>query len=102
MQFITSWLSSNSSAWDLFGVAGQIMFASRFLVQWIATERAKRVTVPHAFWYLSVIGGIMALIYAIHLQKIALVMGQMAVPIYMRNIYLIWMGKKVEKAGLNG
>ncbi len=48
---------SNSSFWIAVGLVGQILFTSRFLVQWIASERARRSLVPAAFWWLSLGGG---------------------------------------------
>lgn len=98
MQELSAWLSANLSPWDLFGLAGQTMFMMRFIVQWIATERAGKVTVPDAFWYLSALGGAMVLVYAIHLHKIVFILGQMALPIYMRNIFLLWRNKDTSHA----
>lgn len=50
--------------WLVFGFLGQGIFFCRFLVQWLASEKAKRTVVPMAFWYLSIGGGLMILIYA--------------------------------------
>jgi len=44
--------------WRVLGLAGQALFFSRFLVQWVASERRKRSTVPPAFWWLSLGGGV--------------------------------------------
>ena len=49
--------------WVLFGLFGQLMFTGRFLVQWIASERARRSVVPVAFWYFSIAGGLVLLAY---------------------------------------
>ena len=48
--------------WIAIGFGGQLVFFSRFFVQWIASEKAKRSVVPLAFWYLSMVGGLLLLI----------------------------------------
>ncbi len=57
--------------WDALGFVGQAMFFSRFLVQWIASERAQRSYVPSAFWWLSLAGGSISLVYAIGIRTSA-------------------------------
>ena len=94
MQVLLQWLNANLSPWDIFGLFGQSMFMLRFFYQWIHSERAGKVVVPDIFWYFSLIGGTMVLIYAIHLQKIVFILSQAALPIYARNIYFIWRNKK--------
>ena len=100
MQDIHTWLAANITPWDLFGLFGQSMFMMRFFFQWIHSERAKKVVVPNIFWYFSAAGGLMVLIYAIHLHKLVFILGQVALPIYLRNIYLIWKNKKVPQNGV--
>ena len=51
--------------WIAIGFGGQALFASRFLVQWIATERRRQSVVPTVFWYLSLGGGLVLLSYAL-------------------------------------
>lgn len=76
--------------WVLFGLGGQLLFTARFLVQWIASERAGRSVVPLAFWYFSIGGGFVLLTYAIHRQDPVFILGQsMGVFIYARNLWLI-------------
>ena len=53
-------------AWQLFGFAGTLAFSSRFLVQWVASERAGESYVPVAFWYLSLLGSGILMAYGIH------------------------------------
>jgi lipid-A-disaccharide synthase-like uncharacterized protein len=77
-------------AWVAFGLAGQLLFTARFLVQWIASERARRSVVPVAFWYFSMGGGLMLLTYAIYRADPVFILGQlMGVVIYARNLWLI-------------
>jgi len=77
--------------WILFGFVAQLMFMMRFLVQWIASERARRSVMPVAFWFFSVVGGALLFIYAIHRQDPVFIAGQGAgLFIYLRNIWLIY------------
>lgn len=78
-------------AWLAVGFIAQLMFSMRFLVQWIASERAKRSIVPETFWYFSLLGGAMLLAYAIYRVDPVFILGQaMGLVIYARNIYFIW------------
>jgi lipid-A-disaccharide synthase-like uncharacterized protein len=71
------------------GFLGQAFFFSRFLVQWLASEKAKRSVIPMAFWYLSLAGGSILLIYAIHVGDPVFILGQSTGAfIYLRNVYL--------------
>nr|AIA84220.1 LAB_N [uncultured Chlamydia sp.] len=66
------------------------MFTARFLVQWIASERARDSIVPVAFWYFSLAGGVMLLSYAIYRADPVFILGQgLGVMIYLRNLWLI-------------
>ena len=77
--------------WLAFGIVAQLIFTARFLVQWIASERAGRSTVPVAFWILSIVGGMMTLVYGIERREAVIIMGQvLAVFIYIRNLMLIF------------
>lgn len=81
--------------WIVFGLAGQLMFTARFLVQWIASERAGRSIVPLAFWYFSIGGGVILLAYAIYRGDPVFILGQsLGVVIYSRNLWLIHREKK--------
>ena len=55
--FFTWFLTMN--IWKFVGLLGQMVFGSRFFVQWIATERMKRSVIPLAFWHLSLTGGVL-------------------------------------------
>ena len=75
--------------WLVLGLAAQAMFSGRFLVQWIATERKKRSTIPKAFWYLSMVGSLMLLAYAIHRRDPVFILGQsFGIVVYTRNLML--------------
>lgn len=79
--------------WDLwvaFGLAGQVIFGTRFIVQWIASERKRASHIPIVFWYLSLVGGIITTIYAIHKKDVVFTIGQGAgLIVYVRNLMLI-------------
>ena len=80
-----------SSPWVAFGFAAQFVFAMRFIVQWIASERRRRSYVPVVFWYLSICGGLMLLTYAIQRRDPVFMAGQsLGVFIYVRNLILIY------------
>ena len=73
-----------------FGLAGQLLFTGRFLVQWIASERARKSVIPLSFWYFSIGGGLILLSYAIYRKDPVFVLGQaLGVFIYVRNLWLI-------------
>ncbi|MDZ7768124.1 MAG: lipid-A-disaccharide synthase N-terminal domain-containing protein [Woeseiaceae bacterium] len=81
---------SSEHLWIAFGLLGQAFFFSRFLVQWIASEKAGESVFPMAFcWYLSLSGGMLLLIYAIYRQDPVFILGQSTGAfIYLRNIHL--------------
>ena len=81
---------SQEAVWIAVGFLGQAFFSARFLVQWLASERAKRSVVPIAFWFLSLGGGATLLAYAIYRADPVFIVGQGAgLFIYLRNLALI-------------
>jgi len=76
--------------WIAFGFAGQLLFSLRFLVQWVASEKKKESHIPLAFWYLSLSGSIILLIYAIQRRDPVFIVGQSTgFIVYIRNLMLI-------------
>jgi lipid-A-disaccharide synthase-like uncharacterized protein len=76
--------------WLAFGLIAQLFFTARFLVQWISSERAGRSVVPMAFWFFSMGGGLMTLVYGLVKREPVIILGQaLATIIYVRNIMLI-------------
>ena len=76
--------------WFVVGLVGQAVFFSRFVVQWIASERKGRSFVPLAFWWLSLAGSALLLAYAIHRKDPVFVLGQaFGWLVYTRNLVLI-------------
>ena len=81
----------------IIGFIGQALFASRFIVQWIYSEKKGESYIPLIFWYLSIFGGIGLLIYAISRKDPVIIMGQtFGIFIYLRNLFLIYR-KRNEK-----
>ena len=73
------------------GFLGQGIFASRFIVQWIHSEKKGESSIPIIFWYLSIFGGIGLLIYAIFREDPVIILGQsFGLFIYLRNLFLIY------------
>ena len=74
----------------LVGYVAQIFFAMRFVVQWIASERAGRSVVPMAFWWFSIGGGLLLLAYAVTRRDPVFIVGQaFGVFVYARNLYWV-------------
>jgi lipid-A-disaccharide synthase-like uncharacterized protein len=89
--------------WLVFGLLAQLVFAMRFIVQWISSERAGRSVVPFAFWVISIGGGLMTLLYGIVKREPVIIFGQgVATLIYIRNIMLIFRERDKDKAANSG
>jgi len=81
---------SSQTFWIALGFAGQALFSARFLIQWIASERAQKSVVPRLFWYFSIAGGATLLAYAVWRQDPVFIVGQaFGLIVYVRNILLI-------------
>lgn len=93
IEALAAFLGAQSRAelvWILVGLGGQLVFMARFLVQWIASERARRSVVPVAFWWLSIAGAAILLAYAIWRADPVFILGQsLGFFIYARNLWLI-------------
>jgi lipid-A-disaccharide synthase-like uncharacterized protein len=90
--FIAKFQASSSTdlIWVSVGLLGQLVFAARFIVQWIASERAGRSVVPVFFWYLSILGSVVVLSYGLHKLDPVIIVGQLpGVLVYSRNLWLI-------------
>ena len=79
------------------GFAGQGLFAMRFIVQWLTSEGQGRSVIPIAFWYFSIGGGAVLLLYAIWRQDPVIICGQgLGLFIYLRNLFLIHKSRKLS------
>lgn len=83
--------------WIAIGFLGQALFSARFLVQWIASERARKSIIPDMFWFFSVGGGLVLLLYAIYRLDPVFIVGQAAgLVVYSRNIFLLRREKRAS------
>src|SRR6516165_2822497 len=77
-------------AWVVLGFVAQAFFTMRFLVQWIASERARASVIPVAFWFFSIGGGALLLVYALYRRDPVFIAGQaLGLVVYVRNLYFI-------------
>jgi lipid-A-disaccharide synthase-like uncharacterized protein len=86
-------LSFNELIWVLFGTLGQLVFFSRWIIQWLASEKNKLSTIPVAFWWCSLFGGFITFIYAKHINSFPFMLAQgVGLIVYTRNLFLIYRG----------
>lgn len=87
-----------SKAWLFVGFAGQLLFAMRFLIQWICSEIKEESHIPVIFWYFSISGGLILLVYAVHRQDPVFIVGQATgLIVYARNLRLIYKKEKRDR-----
>ena len=83
-------MATESTTWLVVGFAGQAIFTTRFLVQWVASERSRNSVVPIAFWWLSLLGGAVLLAYACYRRDPVIMLGQaLGILVYTRNLELV-------------
>ena len=88
------------AAWLVIGFLGQGLFFMRWVVQWMASERKAESRVPLSFWYLSLIGGLITLAYAIYKKDPVFIAGQsIGAIVYLRNLMLIYRPARTHTAG---
>jgi lipid-A-disaccharide synthase-like uncharacterized protein len=81
--------------WVLLGYAGQALFSMRFIVQWLASERAGRSVIPVAFWFFSIGGGVLLFVYALYIRDPVFILGQgFGLFVYLRNLYFVLRERK--------
>ena len=87
--------------WVILGFTAQAMFSARFLVQWIASERARKSVIPVAFWFFSIGGGVLLLAYALYRRDPVFIAGQaFGLLVYIRNLYFVILTGRQSPAGL--
>lgn len=88
-----------ASWWVALGLVGQLLFASRFVIQWVASERKGRSVIPTPFWYLSLGGSAILLVYSIHIADPVFILANLFNSfIYIRNLMLIGKEKQTSRA----
>ena len=76
--------------WEATAFVGEAIFGGRFILQWIVSEIKKRSCVPTAFWYMSIVGSLILLVYSVHIEKPVLILAfTLQIGIYIRNLALI-------------
>lgn len=85
--------------WATIGLSGQFVFSFRFILQWIVSEYKKRSHVPTAFWFISIVGSLILLIYSIHIKNPIFILGfSLNTLIYLRNLHLIYKSRAQKEA----
>jgi lipid-A-disaccharide synthase-like uncharacterized protein len=97
--YLTDVFVKNLDWWVILGFMAQALFTARFLVQWIASERAGRSVIPLAFWVFSIGGGALLLIYALYRKDPVFIAGQaFSFFVYARNLYFVLHERKAGAA----
>ena len=92
-------MSTTEKIWLGIGFFGQGIFFMRWVVQWLTSERSAESRVPIAFWYMSLIGGLITLAYAIHIKDPVFIAGQsVGAFVYLRNLMLIYSKQQVANS----
>ena len=98
-ELLSNWLGK-LDAWMVVGFAGQALFFGRFFIQWLVSEKRGESHVPLAFWFFSMAGGSVLLVYAIHKLDPVFILGQGGgLFIYARNLTLIYRKKRQAAVG---
>jgi len=94
------WLYWSSGWWTVLGFVAGFTFSGRFILQWLHSEKAKKVVVPAIFWQLSFWGSVMNLVYFIHVDRAPLIFANCFLPfLYGRNLYLLSRHKPIVSPG---
>ena len=87
-------LSLNEFIWVMIGTLGQLIFFSRWILQWLSSEKYKSSIIPVSFWWCSLVGGLITLIYAKHIGSFPFMLAQaIGLVVYSRNLILIYRRK---------
>ena len=86
-------LNSKELLWVIFGTLGQLVFFSRWIIQWLSSEKKQTSVIPVAFWWCSLVGGLITLVYAKHIGSFPFMLAQgIGLIVYSRNLFLIYKG----------
>jgi lipid-A-disaccharide synthase-like uncharacterized protein len=90
---VLPWLYADSYLWTAVGLSGNAIFSSRFVIQWLQSERKRQLVVPPLFWHLSFWGSLISLVYALHVDKLPFILSFLFLPfLYSRNLVLMRRG----------
>jgi lipid-A-disaccharide synthase-like uncharacterized protein len=94
-------LLDTATVFFVIGMTGQVIFTARMLVQWWASERAKQSVVPLSFWWLSVIGTLLLLVYAWFTRDPVFLIGpSLNLFLYVRNLMIARKGPRLSSAAV--
>ena len=80
--------------WVIVGTLGQLVFFSRWIIQWLSSEKNQTSIIPISFWWCSLVGGFITLLYAKHIGSFPFMLAQgIGLIVYSRNLILIYKGK---------
>ena len=101
INYLHQWRFVVSICLDALGFVAQGFFTMRFVVQWVASERARKSVVPVAFWFFSIGGGALLLVYALYRRDPVFIAGQaLGLIVYIRNLYFIILtGRQASTSG---
>ena len=98
METVMSFLGAETRGeliWIVVGLGGQLLFMMRFLIQWLASEKAKRSVIPVSFWWFSIGGAAVLLAYAIYRADPVFILGQfLGFFVYSRNLWFIYQERR--------
>src|SRR3954449_6117367 len=89
------------NAWKIVGLTGSVVFGLRFVIQWIASERARKSVIPFGFWECSALGSLLMLSYFAIYQRdsVGVLSTAMPLPIYLRNLYFRYTHRDPQHPG---
>ena len=88
--------STRDLIWLTVGIVAQLMFSMRFLIQWISSEKARKSVIPVAFWWFSILGGLLLLAYGLYRGEPVIILGQaFGIVVYARNLWLIYAERRI-------
>ncbi len=86
--------------WKIVGWLGAGIFGARFLIQWVASERAKKSVIPFGFWECSALGSLLVLSYFIYKRdSVGVLQNLLPLPIYLRNLYFRYTHRGAKHPG---
>ena len=97
---IQSMLATAKDPWVVVGLVGSFVFSVRFVIQWLASERAKKSVIPFGFWECSALGAILVLSSFMHQKNLnGILQNLLPLPIYIRNLYMRYTHKEPKHPG---
>lgn len=95
------WYHITLTPWKIVGLTGSLIFGLRFIIQWIASERARKSVIPFGFWECSALGSILTLSYfwLYRHDSVGIIQTALPLPIYLRNLYFRWTHRQAQHPG---